>query len=102
MKMTKGIMTAMIVGLFSAGALAAVPVESGSGLQKMGTVSASGATTLSDLHQELAQKRMRRGRVLTASSRPVAKTRCTAWRLSTNKPKSRRLSLLFSFLFRHF
>jgi ABC-type phosphate transport system substrate-binding protein len=55
MKMTKGIMTAMIVGLFSAGA-AAVPVESGSGLQKMGTVSASGATTLSDLHQELAQK----------------------------------------------
>lgn len=56
MKMTKGIMTAMIVSLFSAGALAAVPVESGSGLQKMGTVSASGAATLSDLHQELAQK----------------------------------------------
>ena len=56
MKMTKGVMTAMIVGLFSAGALAAVPVESGSGLQKMGTVSAAGATTLSDLHQELAQK----------------------------------------------
>jgi len=40
MKMTKGIMTAMIVGLFSAGALAAVPVESGNGLQKMGSVSA--------------------------------------------------------------
>ncbi|PXW53374.1 multiple stress resistance protein BhsA [Grimontella sp. AG753] len=56
MKMTKGIMTAMIVGLFSAGALAAVPVESGNGLQKMGSVSASGATTLSGLHEELAQK----------------------------------------------
>lgn len=56
MKTTKGIITAMIFGVFSAGALAAVPVESDSGLQKMGSVSASGATTLSGLHDELAQK----------------------------------------------
>lgn len=46
----------MIFGVFSAGALAAAPVASDSGLQKMGSVSASGATTLSGLHDELAQK----------------------------------------------
>lgn len=56
MKMTTHIIIAVMAGVFSVGALAAVQVESDSGLQKIGTVSASGATTLSGLHDELAQK----------------------------------------------
>ena len=56
MKMTTLILSAALTSLFSAGALAATAVNSGSGLEKVGTVSASGALTLSGLNEELAQK----------------------------------------------
>ena len=56
MKMTTLILSAALTGLFSAGALAATQVNSGSGMEKVGTVSASGAMTLSGLNEELAQK----------------------------------------------
>lgn len=56
MKMTTFILSAALTGLFSAGAMAATLVNSGSGLEKVGTVSATGALTLSDLNAELAQK----------------------------------------------
>lgn len=56
MKMTTFIIPAVFAGLFSVSALAATAVDSGSGLEKVGTVSASGALTLSGLNEELAQK----------------------------------------------
>lgn len=56
MKMTKLLTAALITGLFSTAALAATPVKSDAGLHKIGTVSASGETTLSGLEAQLAQK----------------------------------------------
>lgn len=56
MKMTTLILSMVLTGLFSAGALAATAVNSDNGLQKVGSVSASGELTLSDLNHELAQK----------------------------------------------
>lgn len=56
MKMTTLILSTVLTGLFSAGALAATAVNSDNGLQKVGSVSASGELTLSDLNHELAQK----------------------------------------------
>ena len=56
MKMTTLILSAALTGLFSVGALAATEVNSGNGLDKVGTVSASGALTLSGLNEQLAQK----------------------------------------------
>lgn len=102
MKMTKGIMTAMIVGLFSAGALAAVPVESGNGLQKWVRSRHRARQRCLVCMRSWRKKPKRREQARIASWRPGAKTRCTAWRLSTSKSKNRRLSLLFAFLFRRF
>jgi multiple stress resistance protein BhsA len=56
MKMTTLILSAALTGLFSVGALAATQVNSGGGMERVGTVSVTGATTLSGLNDELAQK----------------------------------------------
>jgi multiple stress resistance protein BhsA len=61
MKMTTLVLSAALTGLFSVNALAATLVNSGSGLEKVGTVSVSGPLTLSDLNSELAQKAQEAG-----------------------------------------
>lgn len=55
MKATKIVIVALSV-LISYNTLAATPVNSTEGLTKIGSVSASGSTTLSGLEKKLAQK----------------------------------------------
>lgn len=56
MKVIKLAIAAALTGLFSFSTLAATQVSSTGGLTKVGSVSASGSTTLSGLEKKLAQK----------------------------------------------
>ncbi|MFU2319340.1 multiple stress resistance protein BhsA [Rahnella sp. PCH160] len=56
MKATKIVIAAALTGLFSFSSLAATQVSSTEGLTKLGSVSASGPTTLSGLEKKLAKK----------------------------------------------
>ncbi|MBK5142321.1 DUF1471 domain-containing protein [Budviciaceae bacterium BWR-B9] len=56
MKVTKLVLAALMAGAFSVSAFAANQVNSGNGLNKVGSVSVSGASTLDQLERQLAQK----------------------------------------------
>nr|WP_315298876.1 YdgH/BhsA/McbA-like domain containing protein [Raoultella terrigena] len=56
MNANKTLCLALFLSVFSVSALAATEVQSAAGLKKIGTVSASGVTTLSALEKKLAVK----------------------------------------------
>ncbi|MBK5072999.1 DUF1471 domain-containing protein [Budviciaceae bacterium CWB-B4] len=56
MKVTKLVLAALMAGAFSVSAFAANQVNSGNGLNKVGSVSVSGASTLDQLERQLSQK----------------------------------------------
>ncbi|MBP2170840.1 hypothetical protein J2125_004032 [Erwinia toletana] len=61
MRSIKIILPLLILGSYTVNSFAARPVTSDEGLTKIGTISASGETTLSDLENKLALKADERG-----------------------------------------